>query len=58
MIYLIAIILLLAVLIWRGHQRALRNVRLWEAIERFGRESGGTEQSEANVPIISSNDIL
>ena len=46
MIYLIAIILLLAVLIWRGHQRALRNVRLWEAIERFGRESGGTEPKD------------
>ena len=56
--YLIPIILILAVLIWRGHQRALRNARLWEAIERFGRESGGTEQSEANVPIISSKDIL
>ena len=58
MIYLIAIILLLAVLIWRGHQRALRNVRLWEAIERFGRESGGTDQSEANVQIISSKEDI
>ena len=54
MIYLIPIILLLAVLSWR----ALRNAHRWEGIERFCLKSGGTEQSEANVPIISSKDIL
>ena len=58
MIYLIPIILILAVLIWRGHQRALRNARRWEDIERCCREWGGTEQSEANVRIISSKDTL
>ena len=42
MIYLIPIILILAVLIWR----AFRNARRWEGIERFCRKSGGTEPKD------------